>query len=379
MRAPARACFELSPWPRFLFPLAGPFILMTSSASFATGRAMLYLAAGLVVQTFFFGAYTIIIFLSTRMLMRRGLKARVDRILLIATLFMYIVSAANWGYSFADVIDRIQNYIGNPNPPPFSSVTKWLSLFNAIVLVNYVLSDGVVVWRARLICSPDEHKYMYFPLFLMVLGTLCVAALIGLRIASVSNSNIGEHRAFVKTIDTLQISALGLSVLSNLSATGVVGITAWRHRRAIRAGFYKTTKGNKILSLLLESGLLYCISSVVMLVSALIRLPYNTLGDLVAPINVQVAGAYTPILLLLASTQSSSIDTNLLPTIPDSPHQATFRFSLSSPAVSNRPVLSIQFAASSEDNADAEVYPGGLKANQNEKGHRYQVSDATLV
>ncbi|KAJ7497583.1 hypothetical protein FB451DRAFT_237722 [Mycena latifolia] len=358
--------------------------MATLAASAGVGRSILYLTAGLVVQTFFFGAYTVIIFLSTRMLMRRGLKARVDRILLVITLFMYLLSAAYWAYCFADVVNRIQIYMENPYPPlPVisSPVTKWLPLFNAVVLVNYVLSDGVVVWRARLICSSEDHKYMYFPLFFMILTALAVAGVIGLRIASVAHFTIGESRVFIRTLDTLQLSGLGMSLISNLSATGVVGVNYWRHRQTVRAGFHKTTRGNEVLKLLVESGVLYCISGALVLASALIRLPYNTLGDLVTPINVQVAGAYTPIVLLLVSMQRSLSDTSLLGTIPDSTHSTPFQFPTSSPAVSNRPVLSIHFAARPGENIDAELYPegGGLKENQSVKGHRYQVSDATLV
>ncbi|KAJ7629892.1 hypothetical protein B0H17DRAFT_543024 [Mycena rosella] len=330
--------------------------------------------------TFFFGAYTVIIFLSTRMLIRRGLKARVHWILLVITLFMYLLSTAYWTYRFADVINRIQIYIESPqNPPSSSSVTKWLPLFNALVLVNYVLSDGVVLWRARLISSPDHHKVMYLPLFFMVLASLSSAGVIGLRIASVSSFAIGESPAFIKTLNTLQVAGLGLSFISNVCATGVVGATAWVHRRTIRAGSYKTTQGNRILGLLLESGVLYCVFGLLGVVSILIRLPYNTLGDLVGPINVQVAGAYTPIVLLLVSMQRSLSDTSLLGTIPDAAISTPFQYSVSNPA-SVRPAFSVQLATRDE-NTDAEAYPevGRFKENQHEKGHQYQVSDAILV
>jgi len=358
---------------------------MTSSVSLAPaaiGQTIMYLLAGLVVQTLFFGAYTVIIFLSTRMLMRRGLKARVNRILLTVTLFMYMLSASYWTYCFVDLVNRIQTYIENPQGP--TAFSKWLVLFNALIFVNYILSDAIVIWRARLICSPEHRKYLYFPLLLMMLAALCVTGVIALRVVTVSDFTTSERGSFVKAINMLQISGLTMSLVSNVSATGVVGITAWRHRQIICDGFNRTTKGNNILRLLLESGVFYCLSAMFVLASSLIRLPYNTLGDLYGPVHLQIAGAYTPIVLLLVSMQRSLSDTSFLGTVRDSFNPTSFQFHISgeSPAGPNRPVsmLSMQFAARSQVAvADVDPEVAGLQAKHDEKGHRYNVSEATLV
>ncbi|KAJ7899024.1 hypothetical protein B0H13DRAFT_2030936 [Mycena leptocephala] len=323
------------------------------------GRNILYVVLGLVAQTLFFGQ-------------KRGLKTTAHMILLVITLFMYLLSATYWAYRIADVISRMYIFIGNPQAPVSSPVTRLLTLFNALTLLNYILCDGVVIWRARLICSPDHRKYLYFPLFCLGITAVAVCGVIGLRIAGLYLKTFGE--TLIKVVDILQISALILSLISNLSSTGVVGIAAWRHREAVRVGFQKTTKGDQILRILLESGVLYCISGLLGLACSLIRLPHTTLalGDLYTPVNVQIAGMYTPVVLLLVSMQRSLSETSFLGTFPDHTCQA-------SPTVSRRPIgESMQFGPRAAELMDAEI-DRGFAEIENTKGHRHHVSDATLV
>ncbi|KAJ7346924.1 hypothetical protein DFH08DRAFT_205701 [Mycena albidolilacea] len=356
---------------------------MVSSTS-TMGLTILYLTVGLVVQTLFFGAYTVIIALSARMLMRRGLKAPANRVLMILTVFMYLLSAAYWVFRIADLVSRIQFVEDHPQLTAVTPVTRFLALFNALMLIivgilfvariplnldsQYLLCDGVVIWRARLVCSQGHRKYMYLPLFFLVLTTLAVVGVIGLRILSISIRGFGKAPFFTSAVNILQVSAINTSLISNLSSTGVVGIATWQHREAIRDGFNKTTKGNRILSILLESGLLYCIAELLVLAFTFIRLPYNdTLGDFFTPVNVQIAGAYTPIVLLLVNTQKSLNETSFLGTIPDANPMPQIK-EIPTEAVRE----STQFGTPPTP-SDADV---GL---QTRKGHQYNLSGATLV
>ncbi|KAF7376407.1 hypothetical protein MSAN_00056200 [Mycena sanguinolenta] len=340
---------------------------MTSS-TIPLGRTILYLTVSLVVQTLFFGVYTLIIILSTQMLMKRGLKTQANRILLAITIFMYLLSAAYWIFRVADLISRIQIFIENPQSLQEVStpVTHLLTLFNALPLINYILCDGVVIWRARLLCAQDHRKHMYLPLFFLALTTAAVAGIIGLRISSTVIKSFSKKPPFTDAINVLQVAVLNMSLISNLSSTGVVAITAWQHRQAIRDGFNKTSKGDQILRILLDSGVLYCLAQSVGLAANFIRLPYGTLGDLYSPVNYQIAGAYTPIVLLLVSTQKSLSETSFLGTIciPDSdPIHVDF----------TEPRDRIQFGTKPGDPE------AGFQDSRNDKDHRYRVSDATPV
>jgi len=229
------------------------------------------------------------------------------------TVFMYLLAAAYWAYTVANVVDRLYSFIGlalNPSTivPDHSQVTKWSPLFNAVTLINYVLSDGIVIWRAWIICQRNHRKYLWITIVLLGITAVTVLMTIALRILGLIESPIATMGGFVaRLIDILQISTLVASLLSNLTATGVVGATALRHWRIIRSAFSdKTgTKSNHILVLVVESGVFYCLSALTVLLSSLIRLPHGTLGDLYTPVQVQISGAYPSIVLLLVSTQRS--------------------------------------------------------------------------
>ncbi|KAF7376461.1 hypothetical protein MSAN_00061700 [Mycena sanguinolenta] len=280
----------------------------------------IYDIVGIVLQTLFFGIYTVVAILSSRMLLKRGLKTLGNRVLFIMTLLVYLLSTAYWVYSFAHMVERTmiffrEHQVPNPsNLTPNDNLTKWSPLFNAIMLVNYIFSDVVVVWRAWILTYAgweNYRKYLCVTIGFLVLSTLSVAGVISFRIVTQIVAPYGQvpqsFNYLVEGINVLQISNLGFSLLSNLSATAVVGATAWRYRRSIRTAFAdkKKTTTHQILILMVESGILYCISSLAVLISSFIRLPNGTLGDIFTPINVQIAGAYPSVVLLLVSTQSS--------------------------------------------------------------------------
>ncbi|KAJ6498958.1 hypothetical protein C8R45DRAFT_1071605 [Mycena sanguinolenta] len=290
------------------------------------GPVLIYDVVGIVLQTLFFGIYSVLVTLSSRMLLRRGLKSQANRVLFIMPLLVYFLSSLYWVYSFAHVVDRAMIFlrelqVSNPsNLTPNDNLTKWSPLFNAILLVNYIFSDVVVVWRAWIITRAgweNYRKYLWGTIAFLMLSALSVAGVIAFRIVTQVVAPYGQvpqsFNYLVEGINVLQISILGFSLLSNLSATGVVGATAWRHRRSIRAAFADKKKSttDQILIFMVESGVLYCISGLTVLISSFIRLPNGTLGDIFTPINVQIAGAYPSVVLLLVSTQRSLGETFL--------------------------------------------------------------------
>ncbi|KAJ7693353.1 hypothetical protein B0H17DRAFT_500069 [Mycena rosella] len=245
---------------------------------FVNGLGLMYFTFTLVFQTFFFGGYTVLIVLSTRISLKRGLKTTSNKTLFIVGLFMYILSAAYWVYSIVDVAIRMQNYIDPANPGNNSSQSTYRDIFNALILVNYVLSDGIVIWRAWVICARDHRKYIYISIAFFLFTATIVPATIGLRIADLVNPRLGPRSSYIAAINILQVSNAITSFISNLTATALIGATAWRHRQRIKLAFRKKTKANKILILLLETGLFYCISVLTAMVAMLIRLPHGTVA-----------------------------------------------------------------------------------------------------
>ncbi|KAJ7772722.1 hypothetical protein DFH07DRAFT_803008 [Mycena maculata] len=294
---------------------------------------------------------------------KRGLRTRVNKVMFTITMFMYLLSTAYWAYSIADVVDRMMLYVDDPQNPldlnaSHDEVSKWSPFFNAIILSNYIMSDAVVVWRAWILSLGRHRKYLCVTIGFLVLTTISVGGIIVFRVIALVQApyfQLPSNSYLVKGINILQIAALGCSLLSNVSATAVVGATAWHHRQEIRAALsdnkkYARSRADQILSLVVESGVLYCFSGLTVLVSSLIRLPHGTLGDIYSPVNTLIAGAYPSVVILLVRMHKSLSETTFLNTFENS---ARSRPELMASGTTSRnqksaPTLSIHFARNPE-------------------------------
>lgn len=81
-----------------------------------------------------------------------------------------------------------------------------------------------------------------------------------------------------------------------------------------------------------------------MLAATLIRLPFGTLGDIYTPVNVQIAGIYPTIVLLIVGLQMTIQDA----TTNAEPDESALEFALSHPspgARSDSTFLSVRHSA----------------------------------
>ncbi|KAL5504111.1 hypothetical protein ACEPAH_8184 [Sanghuangporus vaninii] len=175
--------------------------------------------------------------------------------------------------------------------------------FNALILINYALTDSVVVWRAWVLCKDGSKAILTIPMFFLICTSMSMFATIDVRVTmAVSGRNLNQ-------IDISQMTNMVLSLLANVFATSISAYRAWQHRQSIRETLSEerdtSTKVEKILSLLVESGLMYCVSGIMVLIASVIRLPFGTLGDFYTPVHVQVAGIYPTVVLVLVSQQRS--------------------------------------------------------------------------
>ncbi|KAK0491423.1 hypothetical protein IW261DRAFT_1602125 [Armillaria novae-zelandiae] len=276
------------------------------------GLSALYHTITLGCQTLVYGMYTVIMPICSYTMLRRGLR-RKSRILLFGMLvFMFSLSTAYWILTLCNDANLITTWFLHG-----VSHDLQMPLMNALVLVNYVLTDGVVVWRAWVICRVDYGKSLILPLVFLSLTFLSVLITIGLRIAMTILAD--THHAFIphkgidRGLDCLQVANLVLSLLTNIFSTSIIGIKAWRNRHWVTSELplkrKNITTSERIFALLVESGIIYCLSGLVVLISTVIKLPDGTLGDVYTPVNVQFAGIYPAIVLLLVNRQGELNET----------------------------------------------------------------------
>ncbi|KAK0461718.1 uncharacterized protein EV420DRAFT_1526815 [Desarmillaria tabescens] len=276
------------------------------------GLDILYYTIRLTCQTLVYGMYTILMPICSYVMLKRGLRRKSHILLFCMLVFMFSLSTAYWILSLYHDVHLITTSFVHGIPLDDIASTYSVQqgmLMNALVLLNYVLTDGVVVWRAWVLCQDGYSKSLILPMVFLCLTLLSVMVTIGLRIAitviSVSQHIVIAHRGLARAIDYYcQVTNLVLSLLTNIFSTSIVGIKAWHHRHWVTSELQmrrrNITVAERVLTLLVESGIIYCLSGITVLIATVIRLPFGTLGDVYTPVNVQFAGIYPTIVLLVS-------------------------------------------------------------------------------
>ncbi|KAH7874893.1 uncharacterized protein C8R40DRAFT_1171008 [Lentinula edodes] len=283
-----------------------------------------------IPQTLVYGIYAVLVPVSSYVMLRRGLATRARKILFRISIFMFLLSTVYWIASVSTLIQLIQVWFLASDPDAHSA-PNYLPILNALALVNYIITDGVVVWRAWVLCSGDGTKALTMCLFMLGLATVSVTATIVIRIAlMVIDTQVGElFNQLNHGINVTQVATLVLSLLTNSLATFLISLKAWRSRTEIRNNLDSVvdrhSRAGKIFALLVETGVIYSLSCVrylrlqkkiytnvdsiqlTVLVSTFVHLKEGTLGDLYTPASTQFAGIY-PVVVLLLITQNNTLD-----------------------------------------------------------------------
>ncbi|KAF5388894.1 hypothetical protein D9757_005038 [Collybiopsis confluens] len=278
--------------------------------------ALLYFSGriiGIIPQTFVYGIYAVLITASSFIMLRQGLATRARRILFGLIIFMFLLSTAYIISCLMTLFGLYKAWFLDTDPDAPTSRIINTDLCNALIYINYIITDGVVVWRVWVLCSADGIKALSICLFMLGLCTASTTAIISTRITlflDISTGTLFDRLTHV--IDILQVATPVMSILTNLLATSIISIKAWRYRIEIRDDLdvvftRHLTRAGKIFVLLIETGVLYTISCLTLLIAAVIPVKAGTLGDLYAPVNVQFAGIY-PIIVLLLITHDKSLD-----------------------------------------------------------------------
>ncbi|KAJ3551194.1 hypothetical protein NM688_g4852 [Phlebia brevispora] len=253
------------------------------------------------------GIYTVLVPVSTCILIKRHIS-RTNLLLLAAIFVPSFLSSVYWTIEIAEAVMLIDTYFIHRERRNMITITDYAAIPNAIVTINFVLSDAVVVWRAWVLCRTDYARVVQLTIIFLTFTGLTVFATIGLRFTLFLSTHLtgNAYSSLMFAINFLQESTLVLSLMTNLIATGVISHMTWRHRRLIQEGLKnmeRTTRAERILALLVESGVVYCAFGVLMLVAALVRLPFRTLGDVYSPIHVQISGIYPSMVIVLVGLE----------------------------------------------------------------------------
>ncbi|KAM5531993.1 hypothetical protein V8D89_014327 [Ganoderma adspersum] len=155
-------------------------------------------------------------------------------------------------------------------PTDGGAITQSDCIGTATLTFNVVIGDAIVWWRVWVLWN--KNRPILACCCIVLLGTL-VCGIADSRFSCTSgpvvwNSSIGgaasnftELGAFFGD-NFFGLTAIILSLFSNTLATVLVGCKAWRHRRRAKKHFAQVpgvTRVQRVLRLLVESGIAYCI------------------------------------------------------------------------------------------------------------------------
>ncbi|KAJ7458487.1 hypothetical protein FB451DRAFT_1273256 [Mycena latifolia] len=266
------------------------------------------------IQFWLHGLYTTLVCIAVYNLCthKEGLSARKG--LLAATFLMFVCSNLQVIEQLA--FNVLQLLTLGADPP--NNKTKLLNIRlseNVFGRVNYLMSDAIVVWRAWLLYH-DNLK-------VRLLLSLCM---LGSFVGATTDMTFGTlwlygNLKYTPTGTRALIMVLPL-VITNIVSTSLMGFKVWQYRRQIKASLElprnRTTKVERILVILTESGTIYCLIWIPFLYSILTKEGTETTGyKITANMVPQLSAIYPVVIVLLVSLER----THLEPTVSGSASQ----------------------------------------------------------
>jgi len=219
--------------------------------------------SGVVVESVLYGAYAVLVVFAIRTLVRkRHTTISVPTLIMIfTTVLMFAMSTTLFVIDVYDVLRPLEVILVWTDRG--ESVADRQSIYNkglnsrvfaqaVIYIFEFLLSDSVVIWRACALWAFD-WKILFAPFLVFTAATVMFFFFVGCIVHNDMDLIFGEPAV----CNNAQLSTFFLSLATNALATALIAVKAWQHRKLIGATHKKRTQSEKVLLLLIESGLLF--------------------------------------------------------------------------------------------------------------------------
>ncbi|THU96889.1 hypothetical protein K435DRAFT_778346 [Dendrothele bispora CBS 962.96] len=249
-----------------------------------------------------YGAYAILVLITTHTLIRQGLRnSRARQVLLVIVWLMFIDSTIiGMVYVSFFLMNIHVLQTTRPNPPTPADFDRLYIVLIVFTGVNFILSDGIVVWRA----------WVLYPRSIKIRGLLSLC-MVGTIVATILNTIFS-----IKEVPVTHEERAGPGTLwfflpllaTNLVATTLVAYKVWSYRKMwSELSVSKVTASgrssvDRIMIVLVESGIIFCFYLIVCMLSAL-RLVGKLGHELLECILPPLEGIYLTLVILLVTCQ----------------------------------------------------------------------------
>jgi len=227
------------------------------------GVGIIETISGLIFESVLYGAYAVLVVFAVRTLVRKRYpKISVPTLMMIfSTVVMFSMSTTLFAIDIYDILRPLEVVLVWTDRG--ESVAERQSTYNlgvnsrvfaqtVVYTFEFLLGDSVVVWRACALWAFD-WKVLFAPLLMLTAATVMSFFFVGCIVHNNMDFIFGEPAV----CNHAQFSTFFLSLATNALATGLIAYKAWQHRKIISATHKKRTQSEKIMLLLIESGLLY--------------------------------------------------------------------------------------------------------------------------
>ncbi|KAJ7123689.1 hypothetical protein C8R44DRAFT_784208 [Mycena epipterygia] len=176
----------------------------------------------------------------------------------------------------------------------------------ALFMFNMVVGDSVVIWRAWVLYQRTLWVVSIPCIMLLMSFIFAVIDLICLTGAGFSNQTAIAGGGAVCT--HAELMAWAFSLVTNASCTILIGYKAWHHRRSMRAlnisGTSRRLSTDKLLSILVESGFIYCLfwlTQLILFFPVSRDKPEIYVYQLLAGMGDQISGMYPTLIIVIVN------------------------------------------------------------------------------
>jgi len=284
----------------------------------------------IICQSLLYGLYLCLFPVAVRAMVTNGLQSRARKCLLVTITFLFTFITAYWIFSVVFTFLSIDTFntaltacYGSQNAfaclfRDLSDVhlpaSAWLTMFVDALLVNFIIADGVVVWRAWVLCFDQSKVILMIPVVMLAINT--VVYLITVVVRAIQNFFTKDIQLFVRLafmINDTQRIQLSLSLVINIYATSIIALKAWRHRKMLLEsgiGVRTPRLTTKILVVLVESGVVYILIGATTLASIIIfgHFKLVNIPSTFMLVSTHLVGMY-PIVVVILVEKNRSLKT----------------------------------------------------------------------
>ncbi|KAJ7211465.1 hypothetical protein C8J57DRAFT_1733354 [Mycena rebaudengoi] len=229
--------------------------------------------------------------------------------LLVATVVMFVASNLQVIEQLAFNVLQLLTLGANP-PNIGQKLFDIRTSLNVFGRVNYLMSDAIVCWRAWVLYRNNLKVRLL--LILCLLASLAGATThMTFGVLWLKGDQKFDPSGFHALIQVLPL------LVTNIVATSLMAYKMWQYRQQIKVQLdfpkNKKTKVERILVILTESGMIYCLIWIPFLYTILTKQGEDTTGyKIVANMIPQLSAIYPVIIILLVSLDRTHLESTVL-------------------------------------------------------------------